>query len=100
MKILKKLPIVLALLFVSVVPVATIKAEAAVDVYKGNPTGYKKASDVEYVKSGSYIANWGAREEDCVFLSTYAQNFYTGSNTYENFVKNQYKIHYFGREYP
>ena len=48
------------------------------------PTGYTSASDVKYVTSGKYIANWGARGEDCVFLSTYAQNFYTGSNTFDS----------------
>lgn len=47
------------------------------------PTGYTKASDVNYVKSGGYIANWGARDEDCVFLSSYATNFYTGSYSYD-----------------
>ncbi|MBE7085765.1 MAG: hypothetical protein E7366_01245 [Clostridiales bacterium] len=47
-------------------------------------TGYKKASDVKYVTSGSYIANWGARGEDCSFLSTYATSFYTGSYTYSS----------------
>ena len=52
-----------------------------------DPTGYTEASDVEYVKVGSYIANWGARGEDCVFLSTYAQQFYSGLNTYEYFLE-------------
>ena len=47
------------------------------------PTGYTSAADVNYVTDGKYIANWGARGEDCVFLSSYAQNFYTGSNTFE-----------------
>lgn len=46
-------------------------------------TGYTKASDVNYVKNGNYVLNWGARNETCVFLSTYAQNFYTGSYTFE-----------------
>ena len=49
-------------------------------------TGYTKASDVKYVE-GTYIANWGAREEDCVFLSKYATSFYTGSYTYETLSK-------------
>lgn len=47
------------------------------------PTGYISATDVNYVKDGKYIANWGARGEDCVFLSSYAEDFYTGSNTFE-----------------
>lgn len=46
-------------------------------------TGYTKASDVNYVKSGSYVVNWGARGEDCVFLSSYAESFYTGDNTFD-----------------
>lgn len=47
------------------------------------PTGYTSAADVNYVKDGKYVANWGARGEACVFLSSYAQSFYTGSNTFE-----------------
>lgn len=46
-------------------------------------TGYDSADDVVYVTSGKYIANWGARGEDCVFLSKYAQSFYTGNNTFD-----------------
>ena len=41
------------------------------------PTGYTSASDVVYVKNDNIIANWGARGEDCVFLSTYASDYYT-----------------------
>lgn len=48
------------------------------------PTGYTSAEDVNYVKNGSYVANWGVREEDCYFLSTYAQSFYSGSNTFDS----------------
>ena len=47
MKILKKLSVVLALLFVALVPTVTIKANAAVsNPLLGEPTGYTKASDV------------------------------------------------------
>lgn len=46
-------------------------------------TGYTKAEDVQYQTSGSYRANWGARGEDCVFLTTYAQDYYTGSYTFD-----------------
>lgn len=53
-------------------------------VIKTTPTGYTQASDVKYVQSGSYIANWGARGETCTFLSKYAQAYYTGSYTFEN----------------
>ena len=47
------------------------------------PTGYDEASDVNYQKSGSYVANWGARGETATFLSSYAANFYTGSYVYD-----------------
>ena len=46
-------------------------------------TGYTKASDVNYVKQGKYVVNWGARGENCVFLSSYAESFYTGNNTFD-----------------
>ena len=45
-------------------------------------TGYTCAEDVRYVKSGKYIYNWGARGEEATFLSTYAEDFYTGSYVY------------------
>ena len=47
------------------------------------PTGYDSADDVDYQTTNGIIHNWGARGEDCVFLSTYAIRFYTGSNTYD-----------------
>ena len=46
------------------------------------PTGYTSASDVVYVKNDNIIANWGARGEDCVFLSTYASDYYTGQYSF------------------
>ncbi len=62
----------------------------AVDVPKSvttTPTGYTEASDVVYktFKNGSYsgVMNWGARGEDCVFLSPNAEAFYVGSYTYD-----------------
>lgn len=48
-----------------------------------DPTGYKTASDVEYVIVNNTVVNWGARGETCTFLTKYAEDFYTGSNTYE-----------------
>ena len=59
----------------------------ATSYFSTAPTGYDSADDVEYVKNGSYLYNWGAREEDCTFLSTYAQSFYTG-NSFETLSKN------------
>ncbi len=53
------------------------------------PTGYTSASDVIYqtgtVNGKQIIKNWGARGETCVFLSSKAASFYTGSNTFANF---------------
>ena len=47
------------------------------------PTGYDSADDVvykTYSQSGkTVIANWGARGETCTFLSSYAEDYYTGS---------------------
>ena len=40
------------------------------------PTGYDSADDVQYVTAGGYTVNWGAREEECTFLTTKAQAFY------------------------
>ena len=57
------------------------------EVVAAADTGYTKASDVKYVTSGQYVANWGARDEDCVFLSKYAESFYTGSYVYETLSK-------------
>ncbi len=50
-------------------------------------TGYTDASQVKYVYNGKYIANWGAREETCVFVSTYGEAFYTGSYVYDTLSK-------------
>ncbi len=61
---------------------------------KTTATGYTKASDVNYQTystssaSQTYavskgIKNWGARGEDCVFLSKYATAYYTGNNTFD-----------------
>ena len=52
-------------------------------------TGYTKAEQVVYKNSGNYIYNWGARDEVCVFLSTKAQSFYTGDNTFAKLSQNK-----------
>ncbi len=52
-----------------------------------DPTGYTSAGDVVYKIVSGTVANWGARGEDCTFLTTYAQDFYTGSYTFENLSK-------------
>ena len=51
------------------------------------PTGYQSAADVVYAKTNGIIANWGARGEVCTFLSSYATDFYTGSNTFAELAK-------------
>ncbi|MBQ8352454.1 MAG: endonuclease, partial [Clostridia bacterium] len=59
----------------------TVTAYAA-SYHTTTPTGYTKASDVNYKTAGGYTVNWGARGEDCTFLSSRAVNFYTGNNTF------------------
>lgn len=65
-------------------PTATVTVDAA--SYK--TTGFTKTSDVVYKKTNNYIHNWGAREEDCTFLSPNAVSFYTGSYTYTSLSAN------------
>ena len=48
-----------------------------------SPTGYTCAEDVAYITVGGTVVNWGARGEDCTFLTTYAQSYYTGSYSWE-----------------
>ena len=52
-------------------PVVAAQAPATVASAATTATGYTKASDVKYVKSGQYVANWGARDEDCVFFCAF-----------------------------
>ena len=66
--------------------VFTVPAAAA-DIIT-DPTGYTRAEDVQYVTQRGYVVNWGARGEDCIFLSKYAVAYYTGSYTFENLSKN------------
>ena len=74
----------LASVATSAVGVCTFSANAAPASTKlvATPSGYTSAEQVVY-STGTTIANWGARGELCVFLSTYAQQFYTGDNVYE-----------------
>lgn len=79
---------VLAALFACLsAPALSVKAEA--EKLETEATGYTAATDVEYVRSGSYVLNWGARGEDCVFLSEYAEGFYTGEYRYETLSRNE-----------
>lgn len=60
-----------------------VSASPAASKVITTPTGYDSADDVVYKKSGKIVANWGARGEDCVFLSSYADSFYSGNYEYE-----------------
>ena len=79
MKGFKRISALLALVFVFATPTASV----AVNADGASGTGYTKAEDVEYVKTGKTVHNWGARDEECTFLSTYAQDFYVGDYEYE-----------------
>ncbi len=83
MNFFKKIATSALLVFAIAVPSVSVQAQAATtSLTVTTPSGYTCADDVQYVKDGNYIANWGARGENCTFLSTYAQSFYTGSYTY------------------
>ena len=86
MKVLKKLGVAVMLSMALALPAVSFNVEtkeASAAALMGTKTGYTKASDVNYVKNGSYVANWGARDEDCVFLSEYAEDFYSSSYSYD-----------------
>ena len=46
-------------------------------------TGYTCAEDVEYLIVSGTVVNWGARGEEATFLTTYAENYYTDSYTWD-----------------
>lgn len=71
---------ILCLLLVLCVAAAPLRADAAIS---STPTGYKSAADVEYIIENGTVVNWGARDEDATFLTTYALDYYTGSYGYE-----------------
>lgn len=61
----------------------SVSAKPASEQIITAPTGYTKASDVEYQTLNGYTLNWGARGEVCVFLSPNALAFYTGTTSYD-----------------
>ena len=65
--------VLLLTLLVSLFSGLTLGASAA------EPTS---ASEVSYKKNGNYIYNWGKRDTTAIFLTTYAQAYYTGNYTY------------------
>ena len=80
--------------FVAVLPASSVTSVKTANA--ASKTGFTEAKQVVYKtgkdgknKTGkNVIMNWGAREEDCVFLSTYAESFYTGNYTYEKLAAN------------
>ncbi len=72
----------LLLLLSLVLSLFTVSVSAAGKITTA-PTGYTKASDVQYKEVGGHLANWGARGEDCVFLTTYAGDYYTGNSSFD-----------------
>ena len=85
MKVLKKLGVAVMLSMALALPAVSFNVETKEASAAG--TGYTQASDVKYVTSKvgtrSIVANWGARDEKCVFLSKYVDDFYSGNTEYE-----------------
>ncbi len=80
MKVFAKITLTLALVLSMLFPTVSFTVSAAEIVTTA--TGYTSASDVEYVKTGNYIHNWGARGEDATFLTTKAASYYTTDISY------------------
>lgn len=75
------IPLLLVLLLVVSIVLPADAASASQKIVT-TPTGYTKAEDVDYVIVNGTVVNWGARGEDCVFLTTYAISFYPSGSTY------------------
>ncbi len=82
MKKWTKVALVCALTTCMTTPTFSASAESSKKIVTP-ATGYMSASEVVYKKAGGYVKNWGARGEDCVFLSEYAVAFYQGGNDYD-----------------
>ncbi len=93
MKVFKKISMIFAVAFALATPAAYIGTSgtpvSAETQALAQGTGYTKTEDVVYQQTGKYIHNWGAREEDCTFLSPKAVEFYTGDYLYENLSQKQ-----------
>ncbi len=85
MKALTKATLIVALVGAMALPTTLVgkSVKAASNKITTTATGYTKASDVNYITKSGTVVNWGARNEDCSFLSKYAESFYTGSYEYE-----------------
>ena len=66
MRNMTKRTISAALILALILSLFVCSVSAASGKITTTPTGYTQASDVEYVKVGKTVANWGARNEDCV----------------------------------
>ena len=83
MKFLSKVVLSLAITLSIVFPVFNFNVYSVNAAAVTTPaTGYTQASDVDYVYSGKYLHNWGARGEDATFLTTKAASYYTSGITY------------------
>ena len=83
MKFLSKVVLSLAITLSIVFPVFNFNVYNVNAAAVTTPaTGYTQASDVDYVYSGKYLHNWGARGEDATFLTTKAASYYTSGITY------------------
>ena len=85
MKFFKKFAVTALLAVTLALPAVSFSVETKEASAAG--TGYTSASDVQYktatVSGRTIVANWGARDEECVFLSKYVDSFYSGSTEYE-----------------
>ena len=87
MKALKKISFLLSFALLATTCAFAVNTDKKADadtLWKGTATGYTKPGDFVYTKTGKYVHNWGARDEECVFLTSYAEDFYTGSYTFDN----------------
>ncbi len=78
--------LILAATLLPVLPLAVSAVDRPASVTT-TPTGYRESSDVVYktFTEGKYsgVMNWGARGEDCTFLSPKAEKFYVDGYTYD-----------------
>ncbi len=66
-----------------------INAAGTMETWLEPPSGCIKESDVNYIKDGDNVANWGVRGEHATFLTGCAEDYYTGNYTYENITANK-----------
>ncbi len=83
---MKKQRIAISILILTLI--ITLLASSAISAVAAEPTGYTSGADVVYQTHSqngiNIIANWGARDEVCTFLSIKAEAFYQGAGSYDN----------------